>query len=56
MLWDGLISGLRIYSVPELEQLIEGLGGDDYVWEMGRIKLGGQPVHATYLLGQPRQV
>ena len=51
VMWDGVISCLRIYSVPELTQLVEGLGGDDYVWEAGRIPLGSQPVQLTYLLG-----
>jgi SAM-dependent methyltransferase len=54
VLWDGFVSCLRIYSVSELEELVDGVGGDDYVWEAGRIKLGAQPVYLTYLLGHAK--
>jgi len=53
VLWDGFVSGLRVYSVSELEALVAGIGGGDYVWEAGRIQMGAQPVRATYLLGRP---
>lgn len=52
--WDGVVSCLRIYSVPELQGLVDGLGGDDYVWEAGRLPLGSQPVQLTYLTGRPK--
>jgi hypothetical protein len=56
VLWDGFVSSLRVYSVPELEELVDGLGGADYVWEAGKIKLGAQPVHTPYLLGHAKPV
>lgn len=51
-LWDGLVSCLRVYSEGELRELVAGLDGG-YRWEVGRIRLPGPPVHATYLLGEP---
>ena len=37
-LFDGLVSCLRIYSVQELNQLVAGLGTNDYHWEIGTVK------------------
>jgi hypothetical protein len=55
VLWDGLVSGLRAYSPAELDWLAVSLDARDYVWESGRVKLGGQPAHVTYLLGCPER-
>jgi hypothetical protein len=51
--WDGLVSHLRAYDVPELERLVADLGGADYVWEAGT--LGPVGTRVTYLLGRPRR-
>ena len=41
VLWDGIVSSLRTYSVQEMELLIEDLNNkDDYNWKVGRIKSG----------------
>ncbi len=41
VLWDGIVSSLRTYSVKEMELLIEELNNkDDYKWKVGRIKSG----------------
>lgn len=53
VLWDGLVSWLRIYSVEELRELVAGIDSPDWEWEIGTIKLGSAPAHATYLLGRP---
>jgi len=56
VLWDGLVSMLRIYSVPELETLVASIdapGAADYAWDIGRIRQGAAPAHATYLVGVP---
>jgi len=55
VLWDGVVSCLRVYSVPELEELVAGLGDEEYVWEARRIPLGALPVQLTYLAGRPRK-
>jgi hypothetical protein len=52
VLWDGVVSCLRVYSPEELEKLVEGLPADGYRWEIGRLPIGG-PAKATYLLGRP---
>jgi hypothetical protein len=54
VVWDGVVSCLRVYSVPELEELVVGLGDDEYVWEAGRIPLGALPVQLTYLTGRAK--
>jgi hypothetical protein len=52
VVWDGFVSGLRAYSVSELDALINEVEGD-YLWETGRLKVGRQPAHITYLMGWP---
>lgn len=55
IVWDGLVSGLRAYSLRELDALVAGVEGDeDYDWETGRVRVGRQPAHVTYLLGWPK--
>jgi hypothetical protein len=52
MLWDGIVSMLRIYSPEQMEAMIDDLRGPGYAWETGRIYLkglGGFP----YLIGRP---
>jgi hypothetical protein len=53
VLWDGVVSWLRIYSEPELRALVAGIDARDWTWDVGRIKLGRAPAHATYLIGLP---
>ena len=55
VLWDGLVSWLRIYSPDELRELVASIDAPDWDWEIGLIKLGNAPAHATYLLGTPRE-
>ena len=54
VLWDGLVSWLRIYSVDELRALVADLDAPDWVWDIGTVKLGDAPLHGTYLVGYPR--
>lgn len=53
VLWDGLVSWLRIYSEEELRELVGTIDAPGYRWEIGRIRLGSAPAHATYLIGEP---
>lgn len=54
VLWDGLVSWLRIYSVEELRELVADLPvPEGWVWDIGRVKLGDAPLHGTYLVGYP---
>lgn len=54
VLWDGLVSWLRIYSEAELRALVAGIDAPDWVWDIGTVKLGNAPLHGTYLVGHPR--
>lgn len=53
VLWDGLVSSLRTYSVEEMQTLVDQLDNkDSFNWEIGRIKSG--PSAILYLLGMPK--
>jgi hypothetical protein len=57
VLWDGLVSCLRVYSPAELQALVGSLEPrhrDAYDWDIGRVRLGATPGRATYLVGVPR--
>ncbi len=54
VLWDGLVSCLRIYSEAELRELTSSIETPTgWTWAIGRVRLGKAPAHATYLLGLP---
>ncbi|MDA0988047.1 MAG: hypothetical protein O2783_02685 [Chloroflexi bacterium] len=48
--WDAFVSGLRLYSIQELQELVEGLQADNYTWEIERERFGGS---ITCLIGCP---
>jgi hypothetical protein len=50
--FDGIVSCLRTYSRPELEDLVRGLDG--YDWEFGDFRGGWSPLRGSYLIGVPR--
>lgn len=52
ILWDGVVSWLRVYGEDELRELVSTIDAPGYVWEIGTIKLGDAPAHATYLIGR----
>ncbi|MBW2280013.1 MAG: class I SAM-dependent methyltransferase [Deltaproteobacteria bacterium] len=49
--FDGFISCLRTYTSEELEELTAGLGGDDYVWEIGVERIGPGPMAIPFAIG-----
>lgn len=54
-LWDGLVSVMRIYAPEELQALVDEVpGSDEYVWDIGRLRIQRSPMHITYLIGRPR--
>ena len=54
VLWDGVVSSLRTYSLKEMQQLVDGLNnGGAFKWEMDRLKSG--PGVVLYLLGTKKQ-
>jgi hypothetical protein len=55
VLWDGIVSCLRVYSPDELRTLVESVPGHDgFDWSIGQLPVPGTPAKATYLLGSPR--
>jgi hypothetical protein len=53
VLWDGVVSCFRTYSVPEMTSLVDKLENkDNFDWEIERIKSG--PGVVIYLLGTPK--
>jgi hypothetical protein len=53
VLWDGLVSWLRIYSVAELQALVATLDAPGWNWQIGTLRLGNAPLNGTYLIGTP---
>ncbi len=53
VLWDGIVSMLRIYSPEQMVKLTADLQAPDYFWELGQIKVRGIPDGLPYLIGRP---
>jgi hypothetical protein len=53
LLFDGIVSCLRAYSLGELRQLAEGPAENKYAWEIGEEKRGALRLPITYLIGYP---
>lgn len=53
VLFDGIVSCLRTYSVEELEVLAQRAGGEGWTWEAGRVRAPWLPIPVTYLVGCP---
>lgn len=55
VLWDGVVSCLRSYSVAELRALVDGLPeATAYDWQIGEAR-GRGPLPVTYMIGVPRR-
>jgi hypothetical protein len=53
VLWDGVISCLRTYSISELKELVKSLEGNErFSWEINTVKSG--PGKILYLTGVPK--
>ena len=53
LLFDGIVSCLRAYSPRELRELIGGLTGSGYRWEVGCVKRSFWRLPITSLVGYP---
>lgn len=51
--WDGQASMPRMYTMKDMDELLEGLSSEDYVWEKGQAKNAKGKVQGTYVLGTP---
>ena len=55
VLWDGIVSALRTYSVKEMQELVSRVKGhENYDWQIGKKKSG--PASVPYLIGMPKIV
>ena len=51
---DGILSALRTYTIPEMNELISRVNGhENFEWKVGRQKSG--PAGILYLIGTPKQ-
>ena len=54
LMFDVIVSCLRVYSAPELRDLIAGL--DRYHWDIGTVRIiKWLPIPLTYLIGVPKE-
>lgn len=54
VLWDGVVSSLRTYSLEEMNELVKNLNGTEkYDWEINKVKSG--PSAVLYLLGTKKE-
>ncbi len=53
VLFDGIVSCLRVYSPDELRELVAGIDAPGYAWDIGTIPLGPPGIHGTYVIGMP---
>jgi hypothetical protein len=51
-LWDGIVSQLRAYTVPELREMAAAAGS--MTWRADDPRFGGRRARLTYLLGWPQ--
>lgn len=54
LLWDGIVSCLRTYSVSELHAFTSTLEKYNYVWEIGKVPSKKAMCNITYLIGYPK--
>lgn len=52
LMWDGMVSVLRTYSIEEMNELTSSIDVKDYTWETGRLKPEKGP-SLLYLIGYP---
>lgn len=53
LFFDGFVSCMRAYSREQLEEMISGLRGSGYQWEIGEETGELLPLRITYLIGLP---
>ncbi|MCC6453861.1 MAG: class I SAM-dependent methyltransferase [Caldilineaceae bacterium] len=50
---DGIVSCLRTYSASEMAELIAGVQGNSYIWDIGRVRSPLSPIGILYTIGYP---
>ena len=54
VMFDGVVSCFRSYTVKELGELTSSLEKADYVWEIGWVSIPFSPLRVTYAIGYPK--
>jgi hypothetical protein len=55
VLWDGVVSSLRTYSVKEMQALVlQVKNHENYDWQIGKVKSG--PSKILYLIGSEKEI
>lgn len=52
-MWDGIVSLLRTYGIPELQQMTKKVSAPNYMWEIKRVNVG-PALFVLYLFGYPQ--
>lgn len=52
--WDGAASNARTYTLDDMRELLRGLDGPGYEWELGALSQKGYPAKLPYLVGMPK--
>ena len=54
VLWDGMVSLLRMYSPAQMKEMTKDLDAPDYAWETGEIQVSSLPnIRVPFLIGRP---
>jgi hypothetical protein len=56
LLFDGVVSCLRAYSLGELQDMTREIESSGYRWEVGEKAGGFFRVRITYLIGRPQNL
>ena len=51
--WDGQVSIVRMYTMKDLDKLLEGLETSDYIWQKGKAFKKNKKQQGTFLMGLP---
>lgn len=51
--WDGAASNARTYTLDDVKELLQGLEGPGYKWELGALSKKGYPAKLPYVIGLP---
>jgi hypothetical protein len=56
VLFDGVVSCLRVYTPDEMLAMARDVASDSYEWDAGHEKPAGAPLPVPFLIGVPRVV
>lgn len=53
IVWDGVVSALRTYTMGELRAFAAEVARDGYLWEVGEAQSASTPMLVTFIVGRP---